>query len=208
MLNGAPIAGAEVGLKGGANRGRTNAKGEFSLGGFTAGTYELEARQIGYAAGPRTVELIGGRTTNGDVRLQRLVSLDSVNIVAQRSAYPEFEARRKEAIDGRFLSEADVDRLHLQSTSDLVYAVPGFGTLGSGQALKVLSVRTAGLEPCETLILIDNVPVTSINDVSPSLVGAVEFYPGFTSSPIQHRYGRWDTKQTAKCGTIVIWTKR
>jgi len=208
MLNGAPIAGADVGLTGSTQRGRTNANGEFSLGGFAAGTYEFEARQLGYAIGSQTVQLISGRTTNADVRLQRLVSLDSVNIVAQRSAYPEFEARRREAIDGKFLSEADVDRLHLQSTSDLVYAVSGFTTLGNGQTLKVLSARTAGLEPCETLILIDNVPVFRINEISPSLVGAVEFYPSFTGSPIQHRYGRQDTKQTAKCGTIVIWTKR
>ena len=50
------------------------------------------------------------RSVTQDVRLQRIVTLDSVLVLARRSRYREFEEHRKRSGFGTFLTEEDIER--------------------------------------------------------------------------------------------------
>ena len=197
--DGRPIEGAQVQVLGTAAATRTDERGSFTLGRLPAGTLELEARQLGYAAVRRSVDLRGGRTTRADVRLERAVALDSIRVVARRIKYAEFENHRRFSMWGKFLDEDEIERRHASNVSDIVYTLNGFRVLGSGPGARVVSSQPSTLGgACEANIVIDRVPNQGINDVSMSQVAAIESYSR-AGAPPQYR---------STCGVIMIWTKR
>jgi hypothetical protein len=76
-----------------------------------------------------------------EVRLQRIVTLDSMRVLAQRSRYREFEEHRKRSSFGTFLAAEAVERRHPFQTSDLFWFLPGFKVTGLGLDAKVVSTR-------------------------------------------------------------------
>jgi len=190
-----PVRGAEVRVRGTPGSARTDERGAYSLTGLPSGTRDVEVRRLGYGIARGPVELRGGRRTRLDVELTQVSALDSVRVIARRSSYPEFDRRRREAIEGRFLDESDIERMHVQATSEIVSAIPGFRIVGAGPDARIVSTRSG----CAPTILIDELPTRSINDVPPALVGAMELYPSAASAPVTHR---------SECGTIMIWTKK
>ena len=192
---GQPVSDAQVSLLNAGLPSRTDARGEFVLLGLPAGTHDVEVRKLGYRVDRRSVDLRGGQPVRIEVQLERAVVLDSIAVVARRVRYPEFESRRKWATDGKFLGEDELERHHVQTVSEIVATIPAFNVVGAGVDARVLSSRGG----CPAVIVVDHVRVQSINEVQPSLVGAMEFYPGASGAPMQYR---------SPCGTIVIWTKR
>lgn len=198
-VDGKPIAGVQIRVLGTAAATRTDEQGHFSLGRLPAGTLELEARQLGYAAVRRSVELRGGRTTSAELRLERAIALDSVRVVARRLRYPEFESRRRFSMWGKFLDEEEIAQRHLTTTSDLVYTLPGFSVVGNGPSARVVSTSSIAMGGnCNANVVIDGAQGQSINDVSASQVAAVESYPRGGGPP----------QYQQPCGVLVIWTKR
>ena len=196
------VSGAEVRLLSTAASARTNDRGEYLLTGLPAGTHEVEVRQVGYAVVRRPVELRSSRRMRHDVRLDRVITLDSINVSARRrSVYAEFETRRRESIDGKFMTETDITRIQPKFTSDVVFLNPSFRVIGQGPDARVISSRGGLQGNCETLIVIDDIEAATINEVEPSQIAAMELYPATAGAPFKHKskYG---------CGTIMIWTKR
>ena len=196
------LSGVEVRVLSTAAVSRTNDRGEYLLTGLPAGTQEVEVRQLGYAVIRRPIELRSSRRMRHDIRLDRVVSLDSISVTARRaSRYAEFETRRRESIDGKFLTESDIMRVQPKFTSDIAYLHPSFRVLGQGPDAKIISSRGGLQGNCETLIVIDDIEAATINEVAPPEIAAMEFYPATTGAPFKHKskYG---------CGTIMIWTKR
>ena len=179
----------------------SDAQGRFSLGDLPSGTQVLEVRRLGYLLAQQPVELRSGRTATQDVRLQRIVTLDSIRVLAQRSRYREFEEHRKRETFGTFLAEEELERRRPFQTSDLFFMIPGFRVVGSGLDAQVVSSRGAtSIEgSCEVNIVIDGIPGQEINLIHPSSVGAMEIYRAGQPAPIRYDRG---------CGVIVIWTKR
>ncbi|HEX6599340.1 MAG TPA: carboxypeptidase-like regulatory domain-containing protein [Gemmatimonadaceae bacterium] len=201
---GEPLAMAEVRIRGAAGMARSDSSGQFTLTGQPAGSQLLETRHIGYLLGQAPVELRSGRTSKVSVTLSRIVSLDSIRIVAQRSRYPEFESRRSSrAGGGRFLDESEIDRQHAMQASDLLRMVHGFRVEGSGLDTKVYTTHgnfeMSSMGPCEANIVVNGVEHQDINLVDPVNIGAIEAYAGPADAPVQ--YDR-------PCGVIVIWLKR
>lgn len=98
---GAPIAQADVRVRGTVASALTDAQGSYSLAGLPSGTQLLEVRRLGYEIVETTVEPRSGTRTTRDVRLRRrIVTLDSMRVVATRSRYPEF------SLDQRSISSA------------------------------------------------------------------------------------------------------
>ncbi len=196
------LAGVEVRVLSTAAAAHTNERGEYLLTGLPAGTQEVEIRQVGYSVIRRPVDLRSSRRMRHDVRLYRVITLDSINVSARRSSvYAEFETRRRESIDGKFMTETDITRIQPKFTSDVVYLNPSFRVLGQGPDAKVISSRGGFQANCETLIVVDDIEAATINEVEPSQIAAMEFYPATAGAPFKHKskYG---------CGTIMIWTKR
>jgi hypothetical protein len=196
---GLPLADVVLHVEDAAGSARTDSLGRFTLHGLPAGSQLVEARRIGFFLGRRPVALRSGRTLDIQLSLDRIVSLDSIRIVAQRSRYREFEQRKRSA-NGRYFTEDQIADRHAFETSELFRMIPGFRVVGSGFDAKVVSTRGAGLgRPCVPNIVIDNFQNQDLNLIRPSDIGAMEVYNDAAGGPPGANRG---------CGVIVIWTKR
>jgi hypothetical protein len=203
--DGAPIAAADVRVRGASPAVKTDAQGAYSLARLPAGTQELEVRHVGFVVAESPVELRSGATTTHDVRLERVVvNLDSVRVVATRTRYPEFAEYRKNALGGVFLDPEDLAKQHVSRASDIIEKIPGFVVVHQGYHTDVKNGRGP---PCHVNIVINDVIIktqsegaVTIDDVHPSEIGAIAAYrKGDPGIPIGYDRG---------CGAIAIWTKR
>jgi hypothetical protein len=196
-----PLASAEVRVPGTEAVGYTDAQGRYSLRGLPAGTQVLEVRHIGYGATETSVELRSGVEVTRNVRLQRIVSLDSIRVVAKRTRYAEFsKLQEKSILGGFFLGPEELEQAHAAMTSDLVWRIPGFRVLGNGPDAIVVSARGGSLRACSANVVVNGAPNWPINDINPMMVGAIAAYP--QGGPPEYYFGG------RHCGMILIWTKR
>ena len=198
---GQPLAGVQLRVLDAASTARTDSAGRYALSALPAGTQLLEAKRIGYRIVQQPVHLVRGRDVEVAIRLQRVVSLDSIRIVAQRSRYREFERQRRSGF-GRFLTEDDIEKRNATQVTDLIRMMPGLRIVGGGFDAKVVSSRgsqSLSGRLCETNVVIDGMQHQDINWVHPSDIGAMEVYAGPAGAPVL--YDR-------TCGVVVIWTKR
>lgn len=199
-VGGLPLSGAQVRVVGARGTALSDERGRFELRDLPAGTQVLEARRLGYLLAQQPVELRATRPVSQDVRLQRIVTLDSMRVLAQRSRYPEFEQHRRMNGFGTFLTADEVARRASFETSDLFRMIPGFRVSGYGLDAKVTSSRgvTSLTGACSPNIVIDGMPDQEINLIHPSSIGAMEIYRAGQPAPPQYDRG---------CGAIVIWSK-
>jgi hypothetical protein len=199
---GRPLAGVEIRVVNAQPSTRTDDVGRFTLHGLPAGTQLLSVRRIGYLIGDVAVELRAGRVVRRDVSLRRVVSLDSIRVVARRrNHYADFEYRRKNSPTGRFVTAAEIERQHPGELGIFVQHLGGFYVDGVGPYAHVFSNSArAGRHHCgEANVVIDGVDRASINFTPPNEIAALEVYPEAAGAPAQYR---------AECGLIVIWTKK
>jgi hypothetical protein len=199
-VGGLPLSGAQVRVVGARGTALSDERGRFALGDLPAGTQVIEVRRIGYLLAQQPVELRAGRQATQDVRLQRIVTLDSIRVLAQRSRYPEFEQHRRMNGFGKFFTADEIARRASFETSDLFRMIPGFRVSGYGLDAKVTSSRgvTSLTGPCSPNIVIDGMPGQEINLIHPSSIGAMEVYRAGQPTPVQYDRG---------CGAIVIWSR-
>jgi outer membrane cobalamin receptor len=206
---GAPVASANVRVRGTLAAGQTDVLGAYSLGGLPADTQEPEVRHVGYAIAETSVELRSGVMTTSNVRLQRIVNLDSVRVVASRTRYPEFYEHQTGARLGTFLGPEEIERQRVSRASDIIEKIPGFKIFRKGYHTEVQGNRGTSYfgGTCRVNIIIDGVNIKgagaedpiSIDDVHPAQIGAIEAYREGEPAPPGYDRG---------CGAIAIWTKR
>ena len=194
-----PVASAEVSVRGTAGRTRTDSLGRFALAALPAGTHMLEVRRVGYGIAERPVELRADTAMTVNVRMQRVVNLDSMRVVAIESRYTEFEQHRRTNLFGRFLGEKEMEwQRRMPYTSDIIEKFPMFRVVGDGPKATVIS-NAYGL-PCKVNVVVDGMEHMEINDTPAFIIGTMELYPygGMMPPEIMDNW----------CGAIVIWTKR
>lgn len=196
-----PVSGVEIRVVNARSMTRTDDEGRYTLGGLPAGTQLLIVRRIGYLIGDVAVELRPGKSIVQDVQLQRVVSLDSMRIIAQRARYAEFEDNRKNNPFGRFLTLDQIEERHVLEVGQLLEHLAGFSVRGSGPDAVVFSnsARNSRSNCAEANVVIDGADRGHINYVPPKDVAAIEAYPEAAGAPAQYR---------AECGLVVIWTKK
>jgi hypothetical protein len=205
--HGTPVASAEVRVRGTRAEGRTDAQGAFTLGGLPAGTQQLEVRHIGYAVVEVPIALRSGTTTTRDVELRRIVSLDSMVIVAARPKYPEFFAHQSTGM-GHFYGPEALAKEHVSRTSDYFEKIPGFALKQNGPRTLVVSTQgpASVRGECVATVVIDGSRVLdyppSVNDIHWSDVAAIEAYPASMAQQAPPDY-----RISGSCGGVVIWTK-
>ena len=202
-VGGLALGEAQVRVLGAGGTSMSDARGRFSLGDLPSGTQVLEVRRIGYLLAQQPVELRGSRTVTQDVQLRRIVTLDSVRVLAQRSRYREFEYNRRANRFGKFFTVDSIEKRHPLYTSDLFRLTPGFRVMGFGLDAVVGSSRGPSSilgGNCSANIVIDGMPHQEINLISPFDIGAMEIYRPGEPAPAQYSEG--------SCGVIVIWSKR
>jgi hypothetical protein len=199
---GQPLPDVEIRVVNARPTTRTDAVGHYSLSGLPGGTQLLAVRRIGYLIGDVAVELRNGRVAHQDVVLRRVVSLDSLNVVAKkRKPFADFEYRRRNNPMGRFVTAADIARIHPTEMGIVIQRLGGFQIVGVGPDARVYSTSArAGRPNCkEANVVIDGVDQAEVNTVPPSEIAAMEVYAEAASAPGQYR---------AECGLILIWTKK
>ena len=195
-----PIPDALVRIMSARVQARTDSLGRFTLGGLPPGTQMVEARHLGYGMARAAVELRDGRTAEQPLHLTRVVTLDSIRVLARRTLYAEFERHRSSPF-GKFMDEDAIARRNPFETSDLLRMAPGFRVMGSGFDAQVVSARTTnfGNTSCPVNVVINGIPNQDINTVHPSEIAAIEMYRSPAGAPLEYQSG---------CGLVVIWTKR
>ena len=194
---GQPLASAELRVVGTNAVGRSDASGRYSLRDLPAGTQVLGVRRVGYLPTEAAFELRSNAAINGDVRMERIVILDSVRVVALRARYRDFEQRRKMSPTGLFVGPEEMERWQRYPQMSDVLRLMGVRISGDD----INSYRNMGShlgrysQRCQTNVVINGVPYQSINDVNPINVGAIAVWSG------PSEYGSW-------CGLVEIWTKR
>lgn len=145
------IAGAEVVLTPRNNRTVTDAAGEFRFDGVTAGPVVLHVRRIGFAAESLGVEL--PLVAPIDIELREAAQpLDTVSVTGREATIPRgkltgFHERKHMGI-GRFLEEADIEKLGSRRLADILVArIPGLKTVRSGKGGSATYIGTVRMAP-------------------------------------------------------------
>ena len=196
-----PLADVDVRIAGVPGSARSDSLGRYLLAGLPGGTQMLEARRLGYVMLRVPVQLRDGRVATQDLQLVRIVTLDSIRIVAQRARYPEYERHRKSGW-GTYLDEAEILRRNPFRTSDLLRMAPGFRVERQGLEEVVVSTRSRyGRGSCAPNVVIDGMQRAALEMVHPSAIAAMEIYPSSSVVPVEYA-------GQSPCGAIVIWTRR
>ena len=198
---GRPLDDVEIRVVNARPAARTGRDGRFTLNNLPSGTQLLAVRRIGYLIGDVAVELRPDRTVRHDVQLRRVVSLDSMRVVARRSRFADFEWRRKNNPSGRFLTANELAKRHATELAPIIQQVGGFTIVGFGPNAQAFSTAARmGRPNCkEANVVIDNIDRAAVNMVPPHDIAAVEIYAEAAGAPGQYR---------AECGLILIWTKK
>lgn len=193
---GRPILDAEVRVVGSAPTARTDANGWFLLTGLPSGTHELEVRELGFPVQRLPVELRRGATLRREIQLEGVQTLEGMRAVGRRrSPYEKFETNRRFSLTGLFLTQEQIEKRHVQNTSDLFSSFGAFRIVGQGPDAVVLNARGG----CRPNVVVDYLPVQNINTIPPSLIAGIEAYPTTNGAPAEYRN---------LCGVIRIWLKQ
>ena len=200
---GQPLANAELRVVGARTSAVSDATGRYSLAALPPGTRMLTVRRIGYEVLETPVELRTAQTVQRDVQMLRVVSLDSMRVVALRSQLPEFEYDRKANPFGIYLGPEEIERRKkVSQTADMLVGLPGVTVSGQGLNARVGSVHGRnGANKCSGMRLVVDgyIEGMTFNDVPPSAVAAIEVYTQGAFAPSQY-------STRGSCGVVVIWT--
>jgi hypothetical protein len=191
---GQPLANAELRVVGARSSAVSDATGRYSLAALPSGTRMLTVRRIGYEVLETPVELRTAQTVQRDVQMLRVVSLDSMRVVALRSQLPEFEYNRKANPFGIYLGPEEVERRRkVSQTADMLVGLPGVTVSGHGVNAQVGSVHGRnGANKCVGMRLVVDgyIEGMTFNDVPPSAIAAIEVYTQGAFAPSQYSRAR------------------
>jgi len=193
------VAAARVVLLGTNYQTAVDGDGRFRKEGLTAGTYVVQVRAPGYAAGSWVIPLEDRETRSQDFELEPLaVELDPVAV--ERRAL-EFEQRRA-AGRGYFITEDKIQQTRPRTLGDLFRTVPGVRLVCRGSSSCTVRMARAPRE-CRPDFVVDGFEASNSTSLDMPAVGImrIEIYRTLSETPIQ--FLRTDNQ----CGTIVIWTQ-
>jgi outer membrane receptor protein involved in Fe transport len=182
--DGSPIDGARVSVQLPARAVSTDQSGRYQLRGLPAGNYQVSISAVGQRLARRDVDVIAGRTTALDVRLESGPLMLS-GIVTSATRTPA-EASRVAATVNVLTSE-QIRTSPARETQDLLREIPGVelartSSLVGGSA-QIVSIR--GVDEGRTAVLFDGIPVNDAwgewidwGRVPKSLVERVEVLEG------------------------------
>jgi hypothetical protein len=108
-VSGAPLVGAELVIASSNRRTLTDSAGAYRFSDLSGGVHTMEVRLLGYRVQALSVSVISGAESDADVRLTRVVTLDTVETKAAGMTYispalRQFEERRRAGY-GKFIDE-------------------------------------------------------------------------------------------------------
>lgn len=206
---GAPVAGADVSVKGRGITFTTNDQGAFHFSDLAAGTYTLTARRLGFRPDSISVTVAGAAVNGVTISLAPLaanlspvvVKTTRVEYKGRLAGYYERLARRS---NGQFITRADIDDQNPRTLSQLLQRAPGMSAFRGRGGLS--GVRMRGRN-CWPLVWLDGTQMPSgefdLDGISPNTLQGIELYLGSTSAPVRYTGGR----DFSGCGTILLWSR-
>lgn len=216
--SGAPISEVRLVLRGADGEAQavtlSDDAGRFVLRAESGGLVRLEVSHIGFADWQTAnFALASNATINVEVKLGvEAIPLDPISVIAEsrldQGRLAGFEQRRNDpgGFGGYFLTETDIARRSIVSTSSLVLGTPGMGVTRVGSEGFDRSVITAG--SCVARLFVDGIRVRqsaehSIDDLlPPDLISGIEMYPRAMMAPVQYQ----DALEP-DCGVVLMWTR-
>jgi hypothetical protein len=198
--NGQPLASVEVRVRDAREGAVTDSAGHFAIDRLPGGTQVLVVRELGYALAELPVELRPARTITRDVQLTRLVRLDTVQVLAAKPKYAEFEKNRRMNPMGKFMTMGEIQRRNAPSTADLIRVFGEFTVSQHGLETRVVP-KGAGNRKCKNAnVVIDGVDGLTVDAVQPKAIAGIEAYSDATLAPARY-------SGNADCGVVVIWLR-
>jgi hypothetical protein len=225
------LEGAEISIAEIRRTVLSNAQGEFRIDGVPAGRYAITVRHVGFTPRVDTVAFSAdGRVERIYVLAPSLAVLDSVRVTAKERKYISpglngFEERRKLGF-GHFITDSVLRRYDNDRLSDVIRRIPGVNVVPYRSGNYAGSTRSVGgprvpVDPsdqkspkgCWSTIYLDGTliysvaagnrgaPVPDYNSFQVIDLGAVEFYSGGATIPVQYNATEYG------CGTVLLWTR-
>ncbi len=205
---GAGIAGAELRVEGSDTRGYTDEGGRFRLIRPTAtpdAPTRVWVRRLGFR--PATLDVPGGAPAATITLVRALQELPAIVVRGRPRHYTGrmagFYERRDLGI-GRFITRAEIERLHPLRTTDLFRRIPGV-TIASTRVIPQ-AIRFRGATSCHPLVWLDGTPAAAaefdLDALIPESIEGIEIYSGISEVPVQFRLWNADA-----CGVVVVWSR-
>ncbi|HMC54349.1 MAG TPA: SusC/RagA family TonB-linked outer membrane protein [Gemmatimonadaceae bacterium] len=215
-----PLADASISVVGTVLAGRSGPDGRFRISGVPAGTFQVRANRLGYAAETRSVTVSAGQDASVDFTIgQTAVQIDEVVVTATGE-----EQRKRESGNATSVVQVTPDKLATKTTLQqlLTAQAPGVyvnspgGTTGSASRIRIRGANSVSLSN-EPLVIVDGVRANSdiagtgtigvggqqssrLNDINPDDIEAIEVIKGPAAAAL---YGT-----AASNGVLQIRTKR
>ncbi|HEU4995360.1 MAG TPA: carboxypeptidase regulatory-like domain-containing protein [Gemmatimonadaceae bacterium] len=209
-----PIRDADVILRPGNHRARSDSLGRFTLAELDDGNFFLAARKVGYAPDRLDGKLSKNGRLNVKLTLKRSVQLDTVQVVASRQCSEQsldgFMCRQHNG-GGVFLDYPDIDERGVDYTADLFKDIPGFRVALRSTRFGPERVAVASNGFGCITSLVDGRPVTLANPIPrlPTDLSAVEVYFRPDSVPKEYQRYTWPAAgitRSGRCSVVVYWT--
>ena len=186
----------------------TNEKGEFTLHNLPAGSRNILARHLGYAAQSVPVDLNPREPQRVTISLPKYVAvMDPVLVTARRNMALDkvgFVQRQKSGL-GYFMGPDRLAQMHPFYVTDILRMVPGIH-IGADSRGAPIVTSTRDIRSGCVQYYVDDVPFAEIEpgDINTFITGgeivAVEVYQSGTIPAQYMRSG-------GSCTTIVMWTR-
>jgi hypothetical protein len=208
-----PMPDADVIVRPGNHRARTDSTGHFLISDMDGGSYSVYARKIGYAPERWDIKLSKSGRIDLKIVLRRQ-QLDTVVVTASRNC-PAYSldgfACRRRAGGGVYLDYPDIDERGVTYTGDLFREIPGFRTtlVSTRSGLIPVGIHANGFGCIRALV--DGRPASPATPV-PTYTGdlsAMEVYLQPDSVPAAYQRYTWpdgDLTRTGRCSVVVYWS--
>ncbi|MES2178827.1 MAG: carboxypeptidase-like regulatory domain-containing protein [Gemmatimonadota bacterium] len=199
---GAPLRDARV-VTGEMPEVRSGQQGEFTIRNVPTGTQQVEVLALGMLPVVTLVDVMEADTVVVNARLQRVTTLEGVNVTAlspRARIVSSFEERRQLGL-GRFQDSTTI-RAH-GTLSSVFQEFLGIRVQYTRKSASPQYKLLGG--SCTVNLFIDRVRVTDHAELSflrPDEIAAVEVYARASTVPVEYQ----TTGQP--CGAVAVWTKR
>lgn len=203
-----PIAGAEVTLAGLGKTTTTNERGEFRIVELPVGTHDVAVRRVGYGPLAARISFAPNETVDRRVFLTKLVSLDTVSVIAS-AILRDFEENRRIGL-GHFFTRADLAKVEHLSIPAIFSQIPSAHVIADpvNPSRRYLISRRKG---CFALVYLDRMliyggkpdePFFDLTTVTPERIEAIEYYASPAQTPLRY------STLNSQCGVLVIHSRR
>jgi len=219
--SGAPVAEADLYIAQLDRRATSDSTGAYRFSDVRSGVFDMQVRRLGFAQITRVVSVITGAESEIDIRLKRIVTLDTVHTKAAAVAYISpalrgFEERKKMGF-GYFIDEALMRKNDNRTLGNTLRRIPGIVIIETGSSELIASGRRSGSgkatsrpPPCFAAVYLDGVAIyTGPPQTPPDLtrtpvreLAAAEFYHGGATLPVQ-----FAAIKNSSCGVLLLWTR-